>query len=170
MHISARYVERWTKADVRQYLAARAIGFEEEAAKLEQHNIDGKELLKLTDGKDDSSSTQRPKDIKDLEIVTSVGALNAMVGRRTKLMGKLEALRSGYIAWDVEEVCRWLRHHRLSDMEHGFRQAAIDGPKLARLKDDELRDLFRRRPIAKGKVEKLRRVLANRACTARAAT
>merc|ERR1719473_1857681 len=79
-----------------------------------------------------------------------------MVGRRTKLMGKLEALRSGYIAWDVEEVCR-----RLSDMEHGFRQATIDGPKLARLKDDELRDLFRRRPIAKGKVEKLRRVLAN---------
>ena len=172
VHISARYVERWTKADVRQYLAAPAIGFEEEAAKLEQHNIDGKELLKLKDGKDSSDGKDRRrrsssntttdgKDIKDLKIVTSVGDLNAMVGRRTKLMGKLEALRSGYIAWDVEEVCRWLRHHRLSDMEHGFRQATIDGPKLARLKDDELRDLFRRRPIAKGKVEKLRRVLAN---------
>ena len=172
MHISARYVERWTKADVRQYLAAPAIGFEEEAAKLEQHNIDGKELLKLKDVKDSSDGkdrTQRSssnattdgKDIKDLKIVTSVGDLNAMVGRRKKLMGKLRALRSGYIAWTVDEVARWLRHHRLSDMEDGFRQATIDGPKLARLNDPDLRELFRRRPIAKGKVEKLRRVLAN---------
>ena len=159
VHISARYVERWAKADVRQYLAA--IGFEEEAAALERENIDGAKLLQLDED-----------DILKLDVKTSVGdrdgirgksdrTLNAMVGRRKKLMGKLRALRSGYIAWNVDEVARWLRHHRLSDMEDGFRQATIDGPKLARLNDPDLRALFRRRPIAKGKVEKLRRVLAN---------
>ena len=62
--------------------------------------------------------------LDDTEIQRIAPDLKKKIGRRKKFMARVQPLRMGFLAWNVDDAVRWLEVHNLrEDMEMVFREA-----------------------------------------------
>ena len=63
--------------------------------------------------------------LDDTDLQRIAPDLKKKIGRRKKFMARVQPLRMGFLAWNVDDAVRWLEVHNLLDMETVFREARV---------------------------------------------